>query len=64
MKITPSTSPVVIRITFSQMEQEFYRVLTQRGFTSEKAKVCAQVFTENTLDGVATHGINRFPSVY
>jgi 3-dehydro-L-gulonate 2-dehydrogenase len=61
MKITPSTSPVVIRITFSQMEQEFYRVLTQRGFTSEKAKVCAQVFTENTLDGVATHGINRFP---
>ena len=61
MKTTPNTQPEIIRIAFNRMEQEFYRVLTEQGFTSEKAKVCAQIFAENTLDGVATHGINRFP---
>jgi len=60
MKITPITLPEIILIPFNQMEQEFIRVLTQQGFTSEKAKACAQIFAENTLDGVATHGINRF----
>ena len=61
MKTTPNTLPGVIRISFDQMEMEFIRVLTKQGFTSEKAKVCARIFAENTLDGVATHGVNRFP---
>jgi len=61
MKKIPDASAAIIRITFSQMEQEFFRVLTQFGFTPEKAKICAQIFAENTLDGVATHGIHRFP---
>jgi 3-dehydro-L-gulonate 2-dehydrogenase len=60
MKTTPNTSPAVIRITFNEMEQEFIRVLTELCFTSEKARVCAQIFAENTFDGVATHGVNRF----
>jgi 3-dehydro-L-gulonate 2-dehydrogenase len=60
MKITPNTLTGVIHISFDQMVQEFIRVLTKAGFTSEKAKVCAQIFAENTLDGVTTHGVNRF----
>jgi 3-dehydro-L-gulonate 2-dehydrogenase len=60
MKTPQNTTPGVIRISFGQMELEFIRVLTKLGFTSEKAKVCAQIFSENTLDGVATHGVNRF----
>jgi 3-dehydro-L-gulonate 2-dehydrogenase len=61
MKTIPNTPPEIIRIPFDKMEKEFLRVLTKEGFTREKAKVCAQIFTENTLDGVATHGVNRFP---
>jgi len=61
MKTDPVHSPEIIRITVDHMEQEFYRVLMQLGFLSEKAKMCAHVFTENTLDGVATHGVNRLP---
>jgi len=60
MKTIPNTQTEVIRIPFDQMEQEFSRVLIKHGFTSDKAKLCAQVFAENTLDGVATHGVNRF----
>ena len=61
MKTTRNTSPEIIRIPFDQMEKEFLRVLAKEGFTQKKGKVCAQIFAEITLDGVATHGINRFP---
>ena len=53
--------PEVIRIPFEQMEREFSRVLHSLGFNSESMNRCARLFAENTLDGVYTHGINRFP---
>ena len=43
------------------MQLTFYEVLIKYGFEKEKALQCAQIFTANTLDGVYTHGINRFP---
>jgi 3-dehydro-L-gulonate 2-dehydrogenase len=53
--------PKLIRIPFEQMEKEFTRVLGGIGFESEAMSRCARLFAENTLDGVYTHGINRFP---
>jgi 3-dehydro-L-gulonate 2-dehydrogenase len=50
-----------IRIPFEQMLNVFYNVLLKHSFTEEKAKICAKVFAENSLDGVYTHGVNRFP---
>lgn len=50
----------VIRIPFEQMAKEFNRVLLKYHFIPEKAKICARVFAENSLDGVYTHGVNRF----
>ena len=50
----------VFRIPASQVEAEFLRVLLKNGFTETKSKILARVYTENSIDGVYTHGINRF----
>ena len=43
------------------MKDHFYKVLLKNKFKEEVADLCAQVFTENSLDGIYTHGVNRFP---
>jgi len=50
-----------ISVTSSEMMEVFYRLLIKYGFSEEKATACAGIFTENSIDGVYTHGINRFP---
>jgi 3-dehydro-L-gulonate 2-dehydrogenase len=51
----------VKRIPFDEIWQELTRVLLAVGFEDCAAKRCARIFTENTCDGVASHGLNRFP---
>lgn len=43
------------------MQRVLKDILLRHGFTEPKASVCAEIFTTNSLDGVTTHGINRFP---
>ncbi|MCJ8211420.1 3-dehydro-L-gulonate 2-dehydrogenase [Mucilaginibacter sp. RS28] len=43
------------------MKAEFKRILLNH-FTEAKAEAIATVFTENSRDGVYTHGLNRFPT--
>jgi 3-dehydro-L-gulonate 2-dehydrogenase len=50
-----------IRVPYEKMKSEFFRVLIKYGFPEEKADKCADIFTMNSLDGVNSHGINRFP---
>jgi 3-dehydro-L-gulonate 2-dehydrogenase len=50
-----------MRISFEQMKQEFHRILLALGFPFERAELCARIFTENSRDGVYSHGLNRFP---
>ncbi len=50
-----------MRIPFSKLEQEFRRVLLAMNFSAEKATLCAHTLAANTRDGVASHGLNRFP---
>ncbi|RIK40603.1 MAG: 3-dehydro-L-gulonate 2-dehydrogenase [Chloroflexi bacterium] len=50
-----------MRVTFEEMKREFERVLQARGFSAERAARCAAIFAENSLVGVASHGLNRFP---
>ena len=59
-KENKNLSADVVRITYRQMESEFFRILKKNGFSSDKAKTCARVFAENSLDGVYSHGVNRF----
>jgi 3-dehydro-L-gulonate 2-dehydrogenase len=47
-------------VTFDEMQREFVRVLLADGFETEKATLIARTFAENTLDGVPSHGVNRF----
>jgi len=51
----------LIRVPFDLMKQQFYDVLIGLKFPKEKAKTCAAIFAGNTLDGIHSHGINRFP---
>jgi 3-dehydro-L-gulonate 2-dehydrogenase len=51
-----------MRIPFEQLKAEFKRVLISLNFPDERAELCAQVFAENSRDGVYSHGLNRFPT--
>jgi len=50
----------IVLIPYRDMEREFHRILLKYHFSPAKAEECAHVFTENSLDGVLTHGVNRF----
>ncbi len=51
----------MLRVQYDDMRNEFERVLLKYDFTPSKARECARVFTENSLEGVYSHGANRFP---
>ncbi|RMG27298.1 MAG: 3-dehydro-L-gulonate 2-dehydrogenase [Bacteroidetes bacterium] len=50
-----------MRIPYQQMKQEFERVLKKFGFSPADAELCARLFAGASLDGVYSHGLNRFP---
>jgi len=50
-----------MRISYQQLYEEFLRVLTSRNVPQGKAEACAHMFTETSLNGVYSHGVNRFP---
>jgi 3-dehydro-L-gulonate 2-dehydrogenase len=50
-----------IRIPYDQMKAEFFRILLRQGFATERAYKCAEIFSLNSLEGVYSHGVNRFP---
>jgi 3-dehydro-L-gulonate 2-dehydrogenase len=51
----------MVLIPQEEMQKTFFSILTGIGFAEEKAKTCAAIFTANSVDGVYTHGVNRFP---
>jgi 3-dehydro-L-gulonate 2-dehydrogenase len=50
-----------IRILPKDLKSEFERILQKNGFSAASADKCAEIFMMNSLDGVNSHGINRFP---
>lgn len=50
-----------IRIPPDKMKSEFARILLNLGFSEQKAEKCAEIFMLNSLEGVYSHGVNRFP---
>jgi 3-dehydro-L-gulonate 2-dehydrogenase len=53
----------MVRLSYDQLKQEFIRILLSRGFEPEVANDSATIFADTTLDGVYSHGVNRFPKV-
>jgi 3-dehydro-L-gulonate 2-dehydrogenase len=52
---------MTIYVTYENMKSEFVRILANLGFSESKADRCAEIFTVNSLEGVYSHGVNRFP---
>lgn len=49
-----------IRVDYAEMEKIFHEILLRHSFNESKAALCARIFADNSLDGVYTHGVNRF----
>jgi 3-dehydro-L-gulonate 2-dehydrogenase len=58
--IQTAMNTALVKIPYDQMVSRFHLVLVQHGFAEDKAATIAQVFAQNSLDGVYTHGANRF----
>ena len=54
-------TPAILIISPEEMRNCFKAILQKEGFSDEKAMECATIFTDNSIDGVYTHGVNRFP---
>lgn len=52
-----------MRVNYDTMVQEFKRVLMKKGFQEQNAEDAAIIFAQNSLAGVYSHGLNRFPRV-
>jgi 3-dehydro-L-gulonate 2-dehydrogenase len=50
-----------MRVPYEELYQSLLRVLLKEGFEEERGKLCARLFTDASRDGVASHGLNRFP---
>ncbi|UZD24516.1 3-dehydro-L-gulonate 2-dehydrogenase [Algoriphagus halophytocola] len=50
-----------LKIPFEELKATLFRVLLKYGFTEERARQCAALFAKTDLDGVRSHGVNRFP---
>ena len=50
-----------IKITFDEMKSEFKRILEKYNFEDSNAEKCADIFATNSLEGVYSHGVYRFP---
>lgn len=50
-----------MRIPFEELHRTLTTVLVRLSFGHERADLCARLFAEASRDGVASHGLNRFP---
>lgn len=50
-----------ILISSIEMKAVFEKILLKYDLAPDKAAQCADIFTDNTIDGIITHGVNRFP---
>jgi len=51
----------IIFISADQLKSVFIRILKENGFADDRAVRCAEIFTLNSIEGVNSHGVNRFP---
>jgi 3-dehydro-L-gulonate 2-dehydrogenase len=51
----------MLRVPYADLYAALVKAMQQLGLKGERAELCARLFAETTLDGVYTHGLNRFP---
>ncbi len=52
---------MTLRISYDDIFSEIQRVLLGRGVNPEQAELCARIIAQNSIDGVTSHGVTRFP---
>ena len=60
-RMPAAPTPEFVRVPLPLVTRELERVLAGLRFSPERAATCARLFAEASLDGVASHGLNRFP---
>ncbi len=50
-----------MKLQYTEIEQTLIKLFLKYHFTEEKATFLAKTYTESTVDGVYSHGINRVP---
>jgi 3-dehydro-L-gulonate 2-dehydrogenase len=50
-----------ILIPYPELESQLYQILLKEGLPDSQARTCAGIFATNSLEGVYSHGVNRFP---
>lgn len=58
---TGNQEPSFLNLPFPVVVFQLQQILLRNGFDMETAKTCAEVFATNSLEGVYSHGVNRFP---
>jgi 3-dehydro-L-gulonate 2-dehydrogenase len=53
--------PKSLNISAEKMQKTLKNILLKHHFPKKRAEECATIFTQNSVDGIYTHGINRFP---
>lgn len=53
----------MLRLSYEELFEQFKRVLISRNFDENSAVESANVFAQNSLDGIYSHGINRFARI-
>ena len=50
----------MVIIKYEDMKEKFAAILKKNGVNAQDAEIAAEILSDNTCDGVALHGINRF----
>ncbi len=53
----------MLKIQYSDMVKKFESILIKKGLNPTTAHQSAENFAKNSLDGIYSHGVNRFPRV-
>ena len=51
-----------VYVKYDEMLNVFQSILEKEGLEKEKASICSKILTDNSLDGVESHGVLRFES--
>jgi hypothetical protein len=54
--------PKWLTISAKKMQKTFKNILLQHNFPKKRAEECATIFTQNSVDGIYTHGVKKATS--
>lgn len=49
------------RVSYDELQSTLAAILRELGFSEDRAQLSARLFADASRDGVASHGLNRFP---